>query len=106
MTHKTKTIKIGRKKIKVDEKLTDVIYHLNKVGLKTLSCCQKDIEGDSYILLDYSKIRLVSVINTPYPVLLIKWRKINKKPVASDRKLSTISDAINKTNMNKGKCSA
>jgi len=92
--HKTKPVKIGRKIIQVDEKLADLVYCLNKCGLKTLSSCQRDINGDSYIILDYSKIRLVSAVNTPYPVVLLKWRKDIGKLVYSDSKVSGISNVV------------
>lgn len=96
-THKTKPVRIGRKIIQVDEKLSDLVYHLNKCGLKTLSSCQKDSDGNSYLILDYNKIRLVSAVNTPYPVVLIKWRKSNRKLIYGDSTLSNISEVIQET---------
>ena len=93
-THKTKPVKIGKKTIQVDEKLSDLVYHLNRCGLKTLSCCQEDSEGNSYLVLDSKKIRLVSTVNSPYPVVLLKWRKTNRKKIHSDRLLSRMSDVI------------
>ena len=106
MNHKTKLVQIGRKSIPVDEEIADLVYHLNKCGLKTLTSCQKDFEGNSYVVLDYKKIRLASVVNTPHPVLLIKWRKSNKKRIHSDTVLSSTSDVIQNTKQTERKGSS
>jgi len=97
MAHKTNTIRIRRKFVQVDKEISELIYQLNKCGLRTLTSCQKDEDGNSYIVFDYEKIRLASVVNTPHPILLLKWRKNNKKRIHSDTQLSCMSDATQKT---------
>ena len=86
--HLTVPVKIGRKTVEVDEKIADLVFHLNKCGLKTLSSCQEDPDGNSYLVLDFEKIQLASVVNTPYPVLLLKWSKKRPKKFRGIRSFS------------------
>lgn len=92
--HSTVPVKIGKKKVDIDEGISDLVYHLNKCGLATLSSCQQDPDGNSYLVFDYSHIRLASVVNTPHPVLLLKWRQSNRKQIHSDSDLSRLSEVI------------
>lgn len=50
--HKQKEIIINNEKIKVDEKIADIIYTLNECGYKTLYSCQGDRYNEGYIKFD------------------------------------------------------
>jgi len=93
-THKTNIIKIKGKNVQVDKKISGLIRELNKSGLHTLSSCEQDDDGCSYIIFDYKSIVLSSIVNTPFTVLLLKWKTGKKTKLDTDSKLSQISDVI------------
>ncbi len=50
--HPSKIIEINEKKIEVDEDLIPLVLELNKIGLKTQSCCQGSKEEYASICFD------------------------------------------------------
>lgn len=78
--HKQIEITIDDKKIKVDEKLADIIVKLNNNGYKTLYSCQGDKYNEGYIKFDESvDLELVYTILDkllPYHVLRLDFHNI------------------------------
>jgi hypothetical protein len=78
--HKQKEIIINNEKIKVDEKIADIIYNLNGWGYKTLYSCQGDRYNEGYIKFD-EKVDIEIVYSfleklLPYHVLRLDFHNI------------------------------
>jgi len=58
--HPFKKIMINGEKIKIDKKLVKLIKELNKLGLKTLGCCQGGIDGPPSIVLSLKDIVIIT----------------------------------------------
>ena len=60
--HKTKPININGKIIHIDEKIADLVWELNKAGLKTNYSCQGGKGIDRFISIDLDSIDYTAIV--------------------------------------------
>jgi len=76
--HSSKFVQIDDNQVEIDKKLIPLVTELNKLGIKTIECCQggqhhssKTIHINRYITVDTTNLSLKTELNQ----LTIYWKK-------------------------------
>ena len=87
--HKTRWLKIGNKSKRIDIDMLSLIEQLNKLGLKTSSCCHGDVihkrnSGDfAYVTIDFVDNQYFE-FDFERNQLCIRWNRSDKKYLQSE----------------------
>jgi len=72
--HPTKIVNLNGKLVSIDEKIADLIWEMNKAGLKTDYSCQGGKGIDRFISIDLDSIDYTIVKDGNKRSLVIRWK--------------------------------